>query len=73
MATQKISTPELPEARRNIKPNKGGRPKKAEGEKKKLVSVYFTDAERKKISEDAKEAYYVPRVAVNLKPLVTGE
>ena len=53
MATQKTSTPELPEARRDIKPNKGGRPKKAEGEKKKLVSVYFTDAERKKISGDA--------------------
>ena len=28
---------------------------------------------RTKISEDAKAAYYVPRVAVNLKPLVTGE
>lgn len=53
MATQKTSTPELPEARRDIKPNKGGRPKKADGEKKKLVSVYFTDSERKKISEDA--------------------
>jgi hypothetical protein len=54
MATQKNSTPEIPEARRDMKPNKGGRPKKADEEKKKAISVYFTDDERAKITEDAK-------------------
>ena len=53
MATRKNSTPDLPKAKREIKP-KGGRPAKAEEEKKKLVSVYFTDREREKILEDAK-------------------
>ena len=52
MATQKNSTPDLPESVRTIKP-KGGRPAKAVGEKKKLVSVYFTDKEREKITEAA--------------------
>ena len=52
MATQKNCTPDLPEARREVKP-KGGRPAKAEDEKKKLVSVYFTDKEREKITEIA--------------------
>mgnify|MGYP001360984543 CR=1 FL=1 len=41
MATQKNSTPDIPEARRDMTPNKGGRPKKAEEEKKKGVSVYL--------------------------------
>lgn len=54
MATQKNSTPELPEARRGMKPNKGGRPKKADEDKKKAVSVYFTDEERAKITKEAK-------------------
>ena len=54
MATQKNITPDLPKARRDIKPNKGGRPKKAEDEKKKAISAYFTDDERAKIIEDAK-------------------
>ena len=54
MATQKNTTPDLPKARRDIKPNKGGRPAKAEDEKKKLISVYFTDKEREKILEKAK-------------------
>lgn len=53
MATQKNSTPDFPKARREIKP-KGGRPAKAEEEKKKLISVYFTGKEREKILEDAK-------------------
>ena len=54
MATQKKSTPDLPEARRDMTPKKGGRPKKAEEEKKKGVSVYFTDEERAKITKEAK-------------------
>ena len=53
MATQKNSTPDLPKARRAVK-SKGGRPAKAKEEKKKLISVYFTDKERDKISENAK-------------------
>ena len=52
MATEKNCTPDTPKARRAVKP-KGGRPAKAEEEKKKLVSVYFTDKEREKITEDA--------------------
>ena len=32
---------------------RGGRPAKAEEERKKLISVYFTDKEREKISENA--------------------
>ena len=51
MATQKNCTPDFPEARPEIKP-KGGRPAKAKEEKKKLVSVYFTDKEREKITEN---------------------
>ena len=54
MATQKKSTPEIPEVRRDMTPKKGGRPKKAEEEKKKGVSVYFTDKEKAKIAEEAK-------------------
>lgn len=52
MATQKECTPDLPEATQEIKPN-GGRPAKAEEDKKRLVSVYFTDKEREKITEAA--------------------
>ena len=52
MAIENNCTPDLPEARREVKP-KGGRPAKAEEEKKKLVSVYFTDKEREKITENA--------------------
>ena len=52
MAPQKNSTPDLPEVGRATKP-KGGRPAKAMEEKKKLVSVYFTDKEREKITEAA--------------------
>lgn len=52
MATEKNCTPDKPKTRQGIKP-KGGRPAKAEEEKKKLVSVYFTDKEREKITEDA--------------------
>ncbi len=52
MATEKNCTPDLLEARPEKKP-KGGRPAKAEEEKKKLISVYFTDKEREKITEDA--------------------
>lgn len=52
MATQKNNTPDLPKARRDTK-SKGGRPSKADEEKKKLISVYFTDKEREKISEVA--------------------
>ena len=54
MVTQKKSTPDIPEARRDMTPKKGGRPKKAEEEKKKGVSVYFTDKEKAKITKDAK-------------------
>ena len=54
MATQKKSTPEIPEARREMTPKKGGRPKKAEEDKKKALSVYFTDEERAKITKEAK-------------------
>ena len=54
MATQKKSTPDIPEARRDMIPKKGGRPKKAEEDKKKALSVYFTDEERAKITKEAK-------------------
>ena len=54
MATQKKSTPDIPEARRDMTPKKGGRPKKAEEDKKKALSVYFTDEERAKITKEAK-------------------
>ena len=54
MATEKNCTPDLPEARPEKKP-KGGRPAKAKEEKKKLVSVYFTDKEREKITEKVVE------------------
>ena len=56
MAPQKNSTPDLPKARPEIKP-KGGRPAKAEEEKKKLISVYFTDKEREKITEEIGRAH----------------
>ena len=49
MATQNNHTPELPD-----KKPKGGRPAKTNGEKKKLISVYFTDKERDKILQEAK-------------------
>ena len=52
MATEKKCTPDLSKARRDMKP-RGGRPAKAEEERKKLISVYFTDKEREKISENA--------------------
>jgi len=52
MPTQKNSTPDIPKARRDRK-SKGGRPSKAEDEKKKLISVYFTDKEREDIQENA--------------------
>lgn len=54
MVTQKKSTPDIPEARRDMTPKKGGRPKKAEDKKKKGISVYFTDEERAKITKEAK-------------------
>jgi len=54
MATQKNSTPDLPKARRDTSPKKGGRPKMADDAKKKGISVYFTDEERAKITTEAK-------------------
>ena len=53
MAIQKNSTPDLPKARAE-RNHTGGRPAKAEEEKKKLISAYFTDKEREQIMKEAK-------------------
>ena len=73
MATQKNCTPDFPEARPEIKP-KGGRPAKAKEEKKKLVSVYFTDKEREKITENAvKGSVSVIKQSYQVKNRKTGK
>ena len=54
MATQKKSTPDIREARRDMRGKEGGRPKKADEEKKRGYSAYFTDKEITKITKDAK-------------------
>jgi len=53
MATQKNTPHDIPNTKRDVK-SKGGRPSKKEDEKKKLISVYFTDKERNQIFADAK-------------------
>ena len=71
MATEKNCTPDLLEARPEKKP-KGGRPAKAEEEKKKLISVYFTDKEREKITEDANGrplSLYIHHQTMNVRRL----
>ena len=59
MNTPKNNTPNPPKARRDFQ-KKGGRPQKAEEDKKKSISSYYDDRERTKLERLCKEAGNMP-------------
>lgn len=60
MSTPQTNPTPKPAKEKRQKPKKNGRPAKADGEKKKAHSIYFTDAERARILEQCKAAGDMP-------------